>query len=396
MSGGGQRVALFLSFQFRSVFPMHVLLVIDHLSSGGAQGQMTMLACELAARGHQVEFFTYHHESFHAERLVRAGITIHKHPKKSRYSLGVIRALRRLLRSQRFDIVLSFLTTPNIYAVLARGSNPQPPVVISERSSADNPLLQQASWLKSLLNHRAYRRADHCCVNSHHLRESMSIQYGWGEDRISTIWNGVDLEQFPFRELPGGPELRLLAVGRIAAYKNATCLIRALHILRQRHDQRIEVSWLARRFPNLTPAEREHQQHLDSLLREYGLQSQWEWLPESHEVASILHRHHAVIHPSTVEGLPNVVCEALACGRPVLISDILDHPRLIDTDRGFRFDPHDPEALAARVAEFASLSNDQRQNLSRSARDFAERNLAKKRFVDQYEQLLERIVQQND
>ena len=33
---------------------MDILLVIDHLSSGGAQRQLVLLACELSARGHGV------------------------------------------------------------------------------------------------------------------------------------------------------------------------------------------------------------------------------------------------------------------------------------------------------------------------------------------------------
>ena len=367
---------------------MRLLLVIDHLSSGGAQGQMTMLACELSARGHQVEFFTYHHESFHVDRLKQAGIKIHHHPKKSRYSLNVLKRLRQTIRNGHFNVVLSFLTTPNIYSVLARGLGKRPRVVISERSSAENPQSKKATPLRKWLINRCYQNADHRCVNSYHLRDALMTRYAWSEEQITTIWNGVDTDKFFAGDLPDASELKLLAIGRVAAYKNAQCLIRAMSILRQQ-GLPFRVSWLARRFPHLTPEEETHKRELDALIANLGLVRHWQWLPESKHVVEKLHQHHALVHPSIVEGLPNVVCESLSCGRPVFISNVLDHPRLIsEGQNGFLFDPNSPTQLAEKISLFAKFGDLRRQQMSRAARDFAEQQLAKSILVDRYEQLL--------
>jgi len=48
--------------------------------------------------------------------------------------------------------------------------------------------------------------------------------------------------------------------------------------------------------------------------------------------------HDAFVHPSFYEGMPNVVCEALAAGLPVLVSDVCDHPLLVEKGvQGFLF-----------------------------------------------------------
>ena len=75
----------------------------------------------------------------------------------------------------------------------------------------------------------------------------------------------------------------------------------------------------------------------------------WRWLGEESDIPGLLREHHALIHPSLYEGLPNVVCEALAAGMPVLVSNVCDHPLLVaDGERGFLFDPADPGSIRAR------------------------------------------------
>lgn len=56
------------------------------------------------------------------------------------------------------------------------------------------------------------------------------------------------------------------------------------------------------------------------------------------------------IHPSDVEGLPIAVLEAMACKRPVLVSDIPEHRELVH-DRRLWFKRADSVSLAERLGE---------------------------------------------
>ena len=57
-----------------------------------------------------------------------------------------------------------------------------------------------------------------------------------------------------------------------------------------------------------------------------------------------------VVLPSEAEGMPNVVREALACGRPVVATPVGDVPRVLSSDAGVLVPPGNPAALADALA----------------------------------------------
>src|SRR4051794_21257220 len=100
---------------------MRILLVIDHLGSGGAQRQIASLALGLSARGHSIEVFAYYPDNFFKELLLAENIRIHFQPKRSRFDLRVFFGLARQMRRGQYDAVLAYLDTPIFYAEFARG-----------------------------------------------------------------------------------------------------------------------------------------------------------------------------------------------------------------------------------------------------------------------------------
>ncbi|MEQ1903432.1 MAG: glycosyltransferase family 4 protein [Pirellulaceae bacterium] len=366
------------------------LFVIDQLSSGGAQQQMVLLAREFVQLGNQVQFLVYRRNDFHAAGLAKIGIPVEVVERRSRYSLAFVRRIAEKIRSESFDGILSFLTGPNLYALLGRWrSGRKVPVVISERSSANNPN-------KSLFHaaaERFYPLADRVVVNSYHQREFLAQKYPKLDAKLRTIWNGVDLERFRPSPLPDTkPGFHFVAVGQIGKFKQPECVIRALAIVRERLNQPVEVSWFARRFPNLTRAEAAQKIELDRLIIELSLQEHFHWKPETAVMEQELPKFHALIHASIVEGLPNAVCEALASGRPVLASDTLDHPRLISSGRsGFLFEKSSPQALAEVMIKYCQLSSNARQAMAIQAAEFAQHAFSPKVFGERYLALFQEL-----
>jgi glycosyltransferase involved in cell wall biosynthesis len=123
-------------------------------------------------------------------------------------------------------------------------------------------------------------------------------------------------------------------------------------------------------------------------IERYGLGEQWQWLNQRSDIVNQLHHHDVLVHPSFGEGLPNVVCEALACARPVIVSDTLDHNRLVSNgESGYLFDYQDPSDLAEKIKMFIRLTPDERRKMGQCGREFAEEHLSLERFVDEYERL---------
>ncbi len=363
---------------------LRILLIIDTLRGGGAQRQLISLALGLQARGHYVEFFYYWPDNFFASELEKAQIPVHLHIKSKRYTLEVIQNLRRVMQQGHFDAVLSFLDGPNAYTILAAHSlKNRPRVIVSERFY-DPP--EGVNWRQSLPR-ALYRLADHVTTNSHHQRETLERKLPWLKGRISTIYNGVDLSVFqPLDQaLPADP-LRLLVVATVTPYKNGLCLIQALDILAKSYQLFPCVNWVGE---HVMAAEwGSYSQQMQQAIADYHLESQWTWLYKRNDIPDLMRMHHALVHPSYGEGLPNVVCEALASGLPVIVSDTLDHPRLVQHGiTGYLFDWRDPQDLARWIKTFYDLPVEQVAAMSGNARAFAEDYLALAVFAEHYERL---------
>jgi glycosyltransferase involved in cell wall biosynthesis len=365
-----------------------VLFVIDNLSTGGAQRQMVNLATGLQNCGYQVEFFCYAEGDLLAKPLYQAGIPIHRHIKASRYSFDVIRVLRKLIRDNHYDLALSFLATPNFYTILAgRLAGRNLPIVVSERFCD----LPGGVPRTERISRQFYRFANHVTVNSHHQRENLARKYPYLNGRLSTIYNGYDLDAFyPPEAEPLNDPLRLLTIASVSPYKNGLCLIEALHILREKYHLAPSVDWIGQRLRQ--GIRLEYLNMMEAKIAEYGLESQWQWLDQRSDIVEHLHQHDLRVHPSFGEGLPNVVCEALACGRPVIVSNVLDHARLVqDNVSGYLFDVNHPEELAEKIYRFANLSAGERRVLGQNGRQFAEKNLSLSRFVNDYDHLFQNL-----
>jgi glycosyltransferase involved in cell wall biosynthesis len=209
--------------------------------------------------------------------------------------------------------------------------------------------------------------------------------------KLYTIWNGVDLEKYKPAADAGrddGPGIRILGVGTIVRRKNIFNLIKALHLANER-GARIVIDW----FGKVSPDKDSNNERIrcDSLIREYQLESSWSWRGERDNMHEIYSEYDALIHPSYSEGLPNAICEALACGMPILASAVGDHPRLVSNGvNGWLFDPQDPEEIANALVVFAR-STQERRDMSGESRRIAEEKLGIGRLIDEHEVILREI-----
>jgi starch synthase len=56
------------------------------------------------------------------------------------------------------------------------------------------------------------------------------------------------------------------------------------------------------------------------------------------------------VSPSHFEGHPNVVLEAVACGTPLVVSDIAEHREFLDATTAMLVSPDDDEGMAHALA----------------------------------------------
>lgn len=361
-----------------------ILCVIDSLGSGGAQRQMVNLICGLKEKGHDVEMFVYFPElDFFRAQLDAASITVHEVRKQGGFSLKVLAHLTRLLRVSKYDAVLSFLESPNIYVELARiFSFANVNLIVSERGSfSENPgLLAKAKRLLHLF-------ADSVVTNSFTQAKWLE-RFPWVRGKLSVIYNGYTI---PEREIayatPNESGWKLLAVGRVDGAKNGVNLIQALVLLSKTCRYLPTVYWAGRQ--QVDPRSLQVRAEMDQLLMSNpDVASKWHWLGERNDVPRLLSECHALIHVSLFEGLPNVICEAFIEGRPVIASNVCDHPLLVkDGLRGILCDPRSPASICEGIEKLTSMSLCEYRKLGENARKYAMQFLTIDRMVDQYEAL---------
>jgi glycosyltransferase involved in cell wall biosynthesis len=360
---------------------LKILLFIDDLGSGGAQRQVTNLALALKARNIDVQLAIYHAAPGDIFRpaIDAAGIVVHRLTKKRKYSLDIPLQLSRLMRQNRFDAVFSFLDAANFYAEIARLLNPGQRLIVSERSS----YLAETGAVLPLVRRIFHGFASVIVCNSESQTEWLK-RFPWLRRKVVTIYNGYQFPEWTPLVPPVGGAIKLLAIGRLYPLKNPKLLAQAMIGLFEKTGKMPHLTWVGR--TESSAADRCYVDETRALIASHPvLARHWLWAGEQADVTPFLNDCHALIHPSDCEGLPNVICEALLAGRPVLATDICDNGRLVVSgQRGLLFGELSSQGIAAMIAELYNLDDDRWQKWTQNARAFAVGNLSIDRMCDEF------------
>lgn len=383
-------ISSFRSVQLVGSSQCRVLCVLDHFGAGGAQRQMVNLAGGLARKGYRVGVWHYFPEhNFFRHVLDGAGVMVEGIDKKKWTSLERVKALRRLFRSGNWDIVISFLDTPNICCELACLSGGRIPLIVSERSSRHHDRSRLWGVLKRVL----HAGADRIVANSHSHADWLR-KFPWCRRKVHVVYNGVELPSWSQLDPPRHmDQLRLVSVGRIGPEKNPLQLLKALKLLLDRCGALPELVWVG--GPDASRRGVEYRSSLDEWMGQHPeIAKHWKWAGLCPDVHGLLSSSHSLVLASRYEGLPNVICESFAAGRPVIASCVCDHPLLVGRvgERGFLFDSEDPGSVADAIQKLIRCDVSSWRQLSVNARRYAEEELSIQRMVAGFEALIERCV----
>ncbi len=162
--------------------------------------------------------------------------------------------------------------------------------------------------------------------------------------RIYVVTNGIDLDRFSLKPKP--ERGYILAVGSMHPRKRWDRLLRAV----------AHIAGKGLRFEVLHAGEGPLREELESLARELHVEDLFRFLGNRHDIPDLLAGAAFLVHVGDNEGCPNVIMEAMACGRAVVATDTGDVPYLIDNDRtGFVVPQEEETVLAVRIT---TLLND--------------------------------------
>jgi glycosyltransferase involved in cell wall biosynthesis len=371
---------------------MNVCFVIDNLACGGGQRQVVTLAEALAGQGNNVTILTYYPQSFFEPALQRAGVAhqcLHEPSRPKR-----VARFHQHLNRIRPDVVITFSRTPSMLAELATIPMRRFPVVAMEGT---NPPVFSFSW--SVLPLFLHSLASVIVCNSHTNRLLLEGQAPWLRKRLVTVYNGLNTDIYCPAEPGRRPvqPMRLLGLGRFSPEKNITGLIQAFSRSRTRFPN-LELDWYGDCFldPSGQPtAGSDYFLKVRAMVATLRLEGAVRLHPPQEDVVALYQGASAVILPSFFEGLPNVVCEGMSCGLPILTGDVCDAGNLVETGRnGVLFDPDSVDSIQSALEGFCLLDEGQRDRMGRESRKMALERFALGPFVRHFEEVLHQVTRQ--
>ncbi len=346
-----------------------ILFLIRSLDIGGAERQVVTLATGLLWKGCDVKVVVFKTGGMLEPELRKNNIPILDLGRRGYKDLpAVFLKLRTILIDERPDILYSFLPASNIWSGLMKIHMPRLTVAWGIRASMD--FFRKGLWarLNRVIETWLSQKVNRIFANSH--AGKLYIQErGYPKSRITVIPNGIDLERFqptPNASLRAqwgiSPSYKLIGmVGRLDPIKNHLLFLQAVSLLRQSHKDL--------RFVCVGGAEKHHEEELKRKAQELGLGDRLIWAGELADMTAVYNSLDILVLPSSSEGFPNVVAEAMACGAPCVVTDVGDAAMIVG-GAGVVVLPNDPAALKdgilsmlQRLSEDSSLKHRVRQRI---------------------------------
>jgi teichuronic acid biosynthesis glycosyltransferase TuaC len=268
--------------------------------------------------------------------------------------------VRRLLALFEFDLIDAHYFYPDGVAAVMLGRSVNKPVVITARGTDIN-LIPSYTIPRRQIQFAAKHAAGIVAV-SQALKDAM-LPLGIGDDKVTVLRNGVDLDVFK----PASRE-----IARKALSLNGRTLLSVGHLI-ERKGHEITIAALPRleNYTLLIAGEGPERSRLEALATRLAVADRVKFLGHiAHEnLRQFYLAADALVLTSSREGWPNVLLEAMACGTPVVASAIWGNPEVVSSpEAGVLMQSRTPEGVAEAVESlFACLP-------SRNAtRTFAER-----------------------
>lgn len=311
--------------------PHRIAFVIPTLDRSGAEKQLTLLARGLPRDEFAPHVVTLTRGGPYEVDLAEAGIPVTLIGKRWKADPFACWRLRQTLRTLQPALVHTWLFAASAYARLALGRRPPCPIIVSERcvdSWKSGWQLRLDRWLAS--------RTDACVGNSasvveFYRQQGLTESTGWTEERLRVIPNGVETPTAPSIDRAARlrqwnlPEDSFVVgyVGRLAAQKRVQDLIFAVETLRHIRPQ-VQLVLIG------DGPERER---LERFAVSVGGAAHVHFLGHREDATACLPHLDVFALASSFEGMSNSLMEAMAAGRPVLVSDISANRELVTHER---------------------------------------------------------------
>ena len=381
---------------------IRLLHLVDGLISGGAEILITHIIKALGTKHYKHYVYYFASDGPVREKLEASGIPVYRGKKRTSIKQPVrfgvtlffqMQDLISLIRRERIQVMHAHMIPANQLAV-AVGKLTRTPVFptlhtpsafVDKRSSWDLRM-----YFKKAVNQFVYRAADRVLVVSQEIKEIVQRRFGLEDTKILVLKNGIvcDGDTSMPVELQkefsiSANKLKLIAAGRLVPLKNFDILVRAIaEVINQGQNDLLV----------LIAGEGEERVRLEQLIRDLGIESYVKLLGLRHDVMGLMQACDLFVMPSRYEGLSLAMIEAMACGLPIIASDVRGLKDYITNEQnGLLFPAGDYKTLAERILQLAN-NRELRSKLSQGARESFEKEYDMRKNIRSIDKLFKKYA----
>lgn len=316
-----------------------LIVSIDTLGTGGAERVLSVLSTPLADNFEAVQYVLWEggEQFFPVDERVKIVSLPELSGKKGRNKQ--LLSFRRLVKSEKPDLVLSFLTPYNMLVLLSTIRLKQK-IVVAERTDPRRLLSggKAGLWLRDWL----YRRADGILTQTEYAKSCYDEKFA---GKTAVIYNPVMMNDGQVGVALRTPKEHLfVSAGRLEPVKDQTMMIDAFAAFHKNHpDYRLVIYGEG-------PMHGALQEQINGL----ELQDAVILAGRTSDLWNKIACAEAFLLTSEYEGMSNALIEAMCLGLPVISTKVAGATDLIqDGENGFLIDVKDSEALTDRMVRLA-------------------------------------------
>lgn len=305
---------------------------------------------------------------------------------KHRFDWTIVKEIYQLIKKRDIKIVRTHQYHANLYGRIAAWLARVPCIV----ASVHNIYTRDRKLHRRTINKFLSRFTDKVVAVSEIVKKDILKYDGLAEDKITVIYNGIDIGKFTNINASGirseygiSADIPVVGtVGRLTPQKGQRCLIEAIWKIKNKFPQ----------IMLFIVGDGPIREELRVYAKTLGIDNNIIFTGLRRDIPALLASMDIFIFPSLWEGLPNALIEAMAAGKPIIATDIPPVREVLSSGEiGILVPPNNSDAIADSI-EFLLHDETLAENLRTAARDRAFSSFNIDTTVNQYTDLFTNIL----
>jgi len=366
---------------------INILFILPKTEQGGAETQMMYLLQGLNKTQFNIYLgILYSGEQLNDKFKSIKGIKLIDFKKRNKYDIFIHFRIAKFIKTNKIDIIYSFLGNHHAYipSLISK-----PKITLGGIRNNNISKLRGINKTKSIIvNNLLNKIINYKLISNNYAAKKIYAEKGFNSNNIIVIPNGIDLKKYTkgnkrkiIKELNLQDKFIIITVGRLIKSKNHFLLIENLEKLLKQNTNLVL----------LIIGDGPEKHKLKLLIEKLNLSKQIILTGNREDISDILSATDLFIFPSTSEGWPNVIGEAMAAGTPIITYNSGDVDRIIKNNVDGIITKND---MPSFVNEIKYLINNKKNmdSLSKKAQKKIKENFSLNKMIKQYETIFKNLV----